>query len=114
MAVKTNNSSTSLAPNVASALCYVPMVGWIASIVLLLVEKNSEVKWNAAQSILLSLVLWGVGLLLGLTIVLALLVPLVMVAGLVLNLILAVKVYQGSNVKLPVLSVWVDKVLKKV
>jgi hypothetical protein len=42
----TNGTTTNLAPNIASALCYIPFVGWIAAIVLFIVEKNQEVRWN--------------------------------------------------------------------
>lgn len=114
MAVKLTNSTTSLAPNVAGALCYVPVVGWVASLVLLIVEKNPVVRWNAVQSLLLSGVLWLVSAVLAMTVVLLLLNFPVMIAGLILNLVLAVKTYQGETVKLPVLSLWTDKVLKKV
>ena len=114
MAVKSTNSTTSLAPNVAGALCYVPVVGWVASIVLMIVEKNPAVRWNAVQSLLLTGVFWLAGVALTMTLVLALLNFPLMIAGLILNLILAVKTYQGEIVKLPVLSGWTDKVLKKV
>ncbi len=112
MAVK--NTSTNLSPNVASALCYVPFVGWIAAIVLLIVEKNSTVKWHAVQALILMGSLWVVGFVLGVTIVLALLVPLVWVAGLILQLVMAVKAYQGQAVKLPLIGDWTDKIIKKV
>lgn len=107
-------SVTNLAPNMASALCYVPFIGWIAAIVLLIVEKDSIVKWNAVQSLLLMAAIWVASFVLGLTIVLALLVPLVWVAGLVVQLVLAVKVYQGGTVKLPLLGNWTDRAVKKV
>ena len=38
MAAK-NTFSTNLSPNLASALCYVPVVGFVAAIVLLIIEK---------------------------------------------------------------------------
>lgn len=117
MAVKSKSTSattTSLAPNLASALCYVPFIGWVAAIVLFIVEKNETVKWNAVQSLLLSGVLWVAGMVLAFTLILALLSPVLMLAGLVLNLVLAVKSYQGETVKLPLLSDWTDKILKKV
>ncbi|MDO8488250.1 MAG: DUF4870 domain-containing protein [bacterium] len=107
-------SSTNLAPNLASALCYVPFIGWVAAIVLLLVERNSTVKWHAVQSLLLGLAVLVLITVLGSTLVLAILVPFVWVAGLVIQLFLAVKAYQGATVKLPLLSGWVDKIIKKV
>jgi uncharacterized membrane protein len=114
MATKNGNTTTNLSPNVASALCYIPFIGWVAAIVLFIVERNQTVKWNAAQAVLLTLALWALSFVFGATIVLAILVPLLMVAGLVLNLVLAVKAYQGSMVRLPVLADLTDKVVKKV
>ncbi|KKS32967.1 MAG: hypothetical protein UU93_C0004G0014 [Candidatus Amesbacteria bacterium GW2011_GWA2_42_12] len=108
------NTSTNLAPNVASALCYAPFVGWIAAIVLFIVEKNAVVKWHAVQSLLVSLALLVLGLVLPFTVVLIFLVPFLWIFGLVLSLILTVKAYQGNAVKLPVLSGWADKVVKKI
>jgi uncharacterized membrane protein len=113
MAAKSTNSTISLAPNVAGALCYVPVVGWVAALVLLIVEKNPAVRWNAVQSLLLSGVLWLVGIVLTMTIILALLNFPIMIGGLILNLVLAVKTYQGETVKLPVLAGWTDKILKR-
>lgn len=114
MATKNLTTTTNLAPNVASALCYAPFVGWVAAIVLFIVEKNTEVKWHAVQSLLVSLVLMVVGLVLPFTVVLIFLVPFLWIAGLVLSLVLTVKAYQGNAVKLPVLSGWADKIVKKV
>lgn len=111
MASKT--TSTNLSPNVASALCYVPFVGWIVAVVMLIVEKNPSVKWDALQSLLLSLVLMALGFLLPITVVLIFLVPVLWVAGLILNLVLAVKAYQGNSLKLPVIAGWADKIVKK-
>ncbi len=111
MASKT--TSTNLSPNVASALCYVPFVGWIVAVVMLIVEKNPSVKWDAMQSLLLSLVLMVLGFLLPITVVLIFLVPVLWVGGLILNLVLAVKAYQGNSLKLPVISGWADKLVKK-
>ncbi len=114
MAVRNSGSLTNLAPNLASALCYVPFVGWVAAIVLLLVEKNPAVKWHAVQSLLLGVAIMVIAFALGATVVLAILVPLIWVAGLIVQLFLAVKAYQGSVVKLPLLSGWTDKIIKKV
>lgn len=107
-------NTTNLSSNVANALCYAPIIGWIAAIVLLIVEKNTTVKWNAVQSLLLNVALFVVNFALGLTIVLALLTPIVWLAGLVLQLVLTVKAYQGSSVKLPLLTDWTNRIVKKV
>jgi len=113
MAAK-NTFSTNLSPNLASALCYVPVVGFVAAIVLLIIEKNSTVRWNAMQSLILGLSTIVVDMILGATLILALAIPLVNVAVLVISLVLAVKSYQGETVKLPVLGAWADKIIKKV
>lgn len=107
------STSTNLAPNIASALCYAPFIGWIVAIVMLIVEKNPGVRWDAAQSILLSLTLMVIGFVLPFTVVLLVLVPVLWIAGLILSLVLTVKAYQGSSWKLPVLSGWADKIVKK-
>jgi uncharacterized membrane protein len=104
---------TNLKPSMASALCYAPFVGWVAAIVLFLVEKNKEVRWNAVQAIILGLAFLVVSAALSVTIILAVFVPVVWIVMLVLNLWLTMKVYQGSKVRLPLVAEWTDKVLKK-
>ncbi|MEK7127745.1 MAG: hypothetical protein AAB838_03420 [Patescibacteria group bacterium] len=105
---------SNLPVNVASALCYLPFVGGIAAIVFMIIETNKDVRWHAVQSLILSVVLWVVPFALGITIVLAIVSPLVWIAGLILQIVLAVKTYQGEKVVLPVISKWTDKVLDKV
>ncbi len=113
MAVK-NVTSTNLSPNMASALCYVPVVGFVAAVVLLIIEKNSTVRWNAMQSLVLGLATIVVDVILGATLILALVIPLVNVAVLIVSLVLAVKSYQGETVRLPMLGAWTDKIIRKV
>jgi uncharacterized membrane protein len=105
--------STGLDINMANALCYAPFVGWIGGIVLLIVEKNKSVKWNALNGLFLSLALAVISWVMGLTIVLLFLTPILMVAGLILQLVLAVRAYQGQTIRLPLVSGWADKVAKK-
>ena len=105
--------STGLDVNMASALCYAPFIGWVAGIVLLIVEKNKSVKWHALNGLLLSLAIGVVSWVLGLTIILAILVPILMVASLILQLVLVVKAYQGQAIRLPLVSNWADKISKK-
>ena len=113
MATKSNATTTSLAPNVASALCYVPFIGWVAAIVLFIVEKNAQVKWHAVQALLLAAAIWVLSFLMGITIILLALSPLVWIGGLILNLVLAVKAYQNQAWRLPVLAGWADKITGK-
>lgn len=112
--IKNNSTTTGLAENLASALCYAPFVGWIAAIVLFIVEKNTSVKWNAVQSLLVRAVMMVLSFVLPMTVILIVLVLPLMLAGFVLDVVLTIKAYQGSSVKLPLLSDWTDKILKKV
>lgn len=104
---------TNLPVNVASALCYVPFVGWIAAIVFLIIESEKTVRYNAMQALILSIALWVLPFVLGITIILAILAPLVWIAGLILQIVLAVKTYNGEKVTLPVISKWTDQLLEK-
>ena len=105
---------TNLPANLASALCYAPFVGWIVALVMVLIEKNPEVKWHAVQGLLIGLGTWVLAMGLGLTVILAVLVPLIWVAGFILQLVLVVKAYQGEKLKLPLVSEWTDKLVKKI
>jgi uncharacterized membrane protein len=104
---------TNLPVNVAGALCYVPFVGWIAAIVFLIIESEKTVRYNAVQALILSLALWVIPFALGITIILAILSPLVWIAGLILEVVVAVKTYNGEKVVLPAISKWTEKVLEK-
>ena len=110
----TSKSATGLSSNVAAALCYVPVVGFVVSIIMLILEKNSEVKWNAVQALLLGLVVFVLDLILGATFILIALVPIVNVVFVVISLVLAYKAYKGGSTKLPVVSGWADKLVKKI
>ncbi len=102
---------SNLDPKVESALCYVPFIGWIAAIVFLVIEKNPDVRFNAAQALVLTLVVWVLMFVMGLTLVLAILTPVLGLASLVLQIVLAVKTYQGATVVLPLVGVWSKKAL---
>lgn len=104
---------SNLPVNVASALCYLPFVGWIAAIVFLIIESDKTVRFNAVQSLLVNVAMFLISFVLGVTVILLVLSPVVWVAGLVLNIVLAVKTYQGETVKLPVLEKWTNMVLEK-
>ena len=107
---KTNSAKTvsfNLTPNKASALCYVPLVGWVAAVVLLLIEKHASVRWDAVQSLMIS------GVVVALVLVLnPVLSGAASVVAVVLQLVLAVKAYQGESYRLPVVADWVDKLVK--
>lgn len=103
-----------------AALCYVPFVGWMAAIIVLVLEKEVEVRWQAVQSLLTYGVFLGVTQaavpMMRATVVLAPLAA--FMAGLTgvgflgLWLWLAIQTNQGKKVKLPILGVWTDKLVK--
>lgn len=114
MATKISGESKkviNLEPNLAGALCYAPFIGWVAAIILLVLEKEKEVKWHAIQALMLAIAIMIVASLLSATVILVILTPMVWVGGMVLQLILVVKTYQKEKYRLPVLAEWTDKVM---
>jgi uncharacterized membrane protein len=126
-------SSTGLAPNIAAAISYI----WIVGLVLFFIEKDNKfVRFNAMQSVLYG-VLWTVvmivlavlnaiiaivggvasaaagdpgiiGLLISLiSLVIWLVVPLVYIGGLIFA---AVKAYQNTKLKLPIIGNMAEKI----
>ena len=53
-------SALGLPVNTMAALCYVPFVGWMAAIVVLMLEKDTDLRWQAVQSLLTYLMFLGV------------------------------------------------------
>lgn len=104
---------TNLPVNVASALCYIPFVGWIAAVVFLIIESEKTVRFNAVQSLVLALVLWLIPFVLGVTIILMVLSPVAWIVGIIVQVVLAVKTYNGEKVVLPKISDWSEKLLVK-
>jgi uncharacterized membrane protein len=95
---------TGLPRNTAAALSYV--LGWLTGIVFLLIEKDSFVRFHAAQSIVVFGILTIVVLIPGIGWVIA---PLAWIVGFVLWLVLIFKSYQGEEFKLP----WAGNMAKK-
>lgn len=110
---KGEEMTLNLPANIAGALCYVPGVGWVVGLVLLLLEKNKEVRWHACQGLILGLAMVVAAFVLGATIILAVLVPALWVAGIIVQLVLAVRTYQGRTIRLPKIAEWADKLLVK-
>ncbi len=105
-------SGTGLKKETAGALSYV--LGPVTGIIFLLLEKDSFVRFHAMQSIVFSVVVFVVNTLLGVTIVLAALVPLLALVEFALWLILIYKASQGEKWEIPVLGKFVYKFLPKV
>jgi len=95
---------TGLPKNTAAALSYV--LGWVTGVIFLLIEKDSFVRFHAAQSIVVFGILTVIVLIPGIGWVIA---PLAWIVGFVLWLVLIFKAYQGEEFKLP----WVGNVAKK-
>ncbi|WP_417317081.1 DUF4870 domain-containing protein [Emcibacter sp.] len=101
-------TSTGLEENVASLLCY--LLFWISGLAFFLIEKeNATIKFHAMQSMVLFGGLHLAGFVLVVTLVGAVLVPLLYVIGVVLWIILMIKAYQGEKYKLPVIGDLAEK-----
>jgi len=106
------NNGTGLGKNTAAALAYViPIVGGVAFLVL---EKDKYVRFHAMQSIVFWATAFILDMLLGLTIILALVLPILWIAEFVLWLILIYKAWQGEEWELPVLGKFAKQFLGKV
>lgn len=103
-------TSTGLDPKVAGLLTY--LLGWVTGLVLLLIEKeHREVRFHAAQSILLSVTLIGAYLALSIVLMIPVIGLLALVgyavlglAGFALWVYLLVQGYHLNHVRLPVLG----------
>lgn len=97
----TAKSSSGLEPNIAGALCYIPIVG----IVFLIIEKNNKfIKFHAIQSILFYLATTVISYALGVTLILILLIPLLYLASFVVWIMLIVKAYGNEEWQLPIIG----------
>lgn len=94
---------TGLPKNTAAALSYA--LGWLSGIVFLLIEKDSFVRFHAAQSV----IIFGLLTVIVLIPFLWFFVPIAWIFGFVLWLVLIYKAYQGEDFKLP----WVGDLAKK-
>lgn len=93
---------TGLKKNTSAALAYV--LGPITGVIFLILEKDKFVRFHAMQSIVVSVTMFVLQWVLGLTIVLLILVPLVGIVGFILWLMLIYKAWQGEEWEVPVLG----------
>ena len=100
------SSSNQLKEATAKAICYVPFIGFIASIVLFLTDTRKAVKWHAVQSVVLNV---GGGIV---SMVIPFLGALLALGLLVLNCVIAYKLYSGEDFKLPIIKDIADNVVK--
>ncbi|MEK9200899.1 MAG: hypothetical protein AAB909_02925 [Patescibacteria group bacterium] len=96
-----------------AALCYIPVAGAVLSVVFLVLESDNKVlKWHAVQSLLLTVCVAALNFAFMVTVFLAILVPVINIAGFVIQLVLLVKTYQGEKMNLPLVSEWTSKIVK--
>ena len=105
-------SGTGLNKNTSAALSYV--LGPITGVIFLVLEKDKFVRFHAMQSIVVFVGLFILQWVLGLTIILLPLVPLISILGFVLWLLLIYKAWMGDEWEVPVLGKYARKWMKKV
>src|SRR3989344_4743006 len=98
----TEKTGTGLPRNTAAALSYV--LGPVTGIVFFILEKDSFVRFHAMQSIVVFVGLFALQWILGLTVVLIMLVPLVGIVSFVLWLVLIYKAWMGEEFEVPFLG----------
>jgi uncharacterized membrane protein len=109
---ESKTSGTGLSKNTAAALSYV--LGPITGIVFLILEKDPYVRFHSMQSIVVFTLFWFLlPWALGLTIILAILVPLIWIASFILWLVLVYKAWQGQEWEVPVLGKLAKQLLNK-
>jgi uncharacterized membrane protein len=102
-------TSTGLKKETAAAISY--FVGPITGIVMLLLEKDSFVRFHAMQSIIVFGGLIVVQWLLAATVILSVFVPLITLVGFILWLLLIYKALRGVRWRVPVVSKYTEKFL---
>src|SRR3989344_8193375 len=106
------NSGTGLPKNTSAALSYV--LGPITGVIFLVLEKDSFVRFHAMQSIVFSVAALLINTVIGATIILAILLPVLSVVEFVLWLLLIYKAWQGQEWELPYLGKIARKFLGRV
>lgn len=109
MAATKKTNSTGLKKETAAALSYV--LGPITGVFFLVMEKDEFVRFHAMQSIVFSVTALVLNTILGVTVILAVLVPLLTLVEFALWLMLIYKASQGEKWELPVLGTYVHKLL---
>lgn len=103
---------TGLPRNTAAALSYV--LGPITGVFFYLTEKDPYVRFHAMQSIVVFGFVFVLQWIMGITIVLLALVPLVTIAGFILWLVLIYKAWLGEEWEVPAIGTYVRRLMKKV
>ena len=111
MIIMAEKTGTGLKKETAGALAYV--LGPITGVVFLIIEKDPFVKFHAMQSIVVFVGLFALQWMLGLTIVLAILVPLVGIASFIIWLVCIYKAWQGQEWEVPFAGKLARQLVKK-
>ncbi|HEX6977213.1 MAG TPA: DUF4870 domain-containing protein [Patescibacteria group bacterium] len=105
-------SGTGLNKNTAAALSYV--LGPVSGVLFLALEKDKYVRFHAMQSIVFSIAVVVLDMVLGFTIILALILPLLWIGEFIVWLVLMYKAWQGEEWELPVLGKFARQMVQKV
>jgi uncharacterized membrane protein len=103
--------ATGLKKNTAGALSYV--LGPVTGVIFLVLEKDPFVRFHAMQSIVLSVLFMVIPWVLGFTIILAILVPIISILGIILWLVCIYKAWMGEEWEVPVLGKLARKLATK-
>ncbi len=104
-------AGTGLNKNTSGALSYV--LGPITGVIFLVIEKDPYVRFHAMQSIVYSVAAFVLNMVLGITIILALALPLLWIVEFVLWLLLIYKAWQGQEWELPVIGKFARQLASK-
>lgn len=105
-------SGTGLKKETAGALAYV--LGPITGVIMLVLEKDPFVRFHAMQSIVVFVGLFALQWILGLTIILIILVPLVGIVSFILWLLCIYKAWMGEEWEVPFAGKLARNFVKKV
>ncbi len=94
-----SKSSTGLKKNTSGALAYV--LGPITGVIFLVIDKDPFVKFHAMQSIVVFVGLFVLQAIMGVTLILAIFIPLVSLLSFVLWILLIYKAWQGEEWEVP-------------
>ena len=104
-------TGTGLGKNTSAALSYV--LGPVTGVIFLIIEKDEFVRFHAMQSIIFGVVAFVLNMILGFTIILALVLPILWIVEFILWLVLIYKAWQGEEWELPVIGKFARQMLNK-
>lgn len=103
-----SEQSSGLAPNIASALAYIPIVA-IIWLVLEPYNKDKTIRFHSFQSLALAVCSIALTFILAVTIIGLVLMPFVGLGSFVVAVICAIKAFNNDRLSLPVIGPWSAK-----